>query len=163
MRRQFPWFAYFCAPVFAFASPSSEIAESETISSFSEAAAPELALQAISLVGTRYKYGGDAPETGLDCSGLVRYVFKAAQGMDLPRTSEQMSKLGRHIAPEELQPGDLVFYNTLKRAFSHVGIYLGDDKFIHAPSSGGQVRIDDMRRAYWKRRFNGARRLERTQ
>ena len=121
--------------------------------------ASELALRAMSLIGIRYKYGGTAPENGLDCSGLVRYLFKEVWGKELPRTSEEISRVGEKIDTHELQPGDLVFYNTLRRGFSHVGVYLGDNKFIHAPSGGGQVRIESMDVNYWKNRFNGARRI----
>lgn len=113
----------------------------------------------MSLIGIHYRYGGNSPEHGLDCSGLVRYVFKEAQGAELPRTSEEISKLGEAVNKQDLQPGDLVFFNTLKRTFSHVGIYLGDDKFIHAPSSGGTVRIENMDLSYWRQRFDGARRI----
>lgn len=111
------------------------------------------------MIGIRYKYGGNGPENGLDCSGLVRYVFKQTSGAELPRTSEEISRVGEHVDTHDLQPGDLVFYNTLKRSFSHVGIYLGDNKFIHAPSAGGAVRIESMDLSYWKKRFNGARRI----
>lgn len=121
--------------------------------------ASQLALQAMSLLGIRYKYGGNAPENGLDCSGLVRYVFKEVLGKELPRTSLEISRVGKEIDRQDLQPGDLVFYNTLRRGFSHVGIYLGDNKFIHSPSAGGQVRIESMDLKYWKQRFNGARRI----
>jgi cell wall-associated NlpC family hydrolase len=121
--------------------------------------ASELAVQALSMLGINYRYGGTSPETGLDCSGLVRYVFKEAWGTDLPRTSAEISRVGEKVDKVDLRPGDLVFYNTLRRGFSHVGIYLGDRKFIHSPSSGGQVRIEDMDVAYWKKRFNGARRI----
>lgn len=119
----------------------------------------ELLLRAIGMIGIHYKYGGNAPESGLDCSGLVRYLYKAVWGTDLPRTSEEISRVGEKVDTSDLQPGDLVFYNTLRRGFSHVGIYLGDDKFIHAPSSGGEVRIESMDVGYWKKRFNGARRI----
>lgn len=121
--------------------------------------ASELAAQAMSMIGIHYKYGGNLPETGLDCSGLVRYVFKEAWNKDLPRTSEEISRVGEKVDTRDLQPGDLVFYNTLKRGFSHVGIYLGDNKFIHAPSAGGSVRIESMDVGYWRKRFNGARRI----
>jgi cell wall-associated NlpC family hydrolase len=121
--------------------------------------ASELALQAMSLIGIRYKRGGNSPENGLDCSGLVHYVFKEAWGTNLPRTAEELSHVGEQVDTYDLRPGDLVFYNTLKRGFSHVGIYLGDNKFIHAPSSGGKVRIENMDVGYWKSRFNGARRI----
>ncbi len=114
----------------------------------------------MSLVGINYRRGGSSPENGLDCSGLVRYVFREARGTELPRTSAEISKLGESVDKKDLQPGDLVFFNTLRKAFSHVGIYLGDNKFIHAPSSGGAVRIESMDMAYWRARFNGARRIE---
>ena len=129
-----------------------------TLSSFTDRAA-NLAIEAISLIGIHYRRGGSSPENGLDCSGLVRYVFRENRGADLPRTSAEMSKLGEHVEQKDLQPGDLVFFHTLKHAFSHVGIYLGDNKFIHAPSAGGTVRIESMDLSYWKKRFNGARRI----
>ncbi len=121
--------------------------------------ASELAIYALSMLGIRYKYGGTTPENGLDCSGLVGYVFKETWGAILPRTAEEISRVGQHIETKDLQPGDLVFYNTLRRGFSHVGIYLGDNKFIHSPSTGGEVRIESMDINYWKKRFNGARRI----
>lgn len=121
--------------------------------------ATELAMLAFSMIGIHYKYGGNTPENGLDCSGLVRYVFKEAWGTTLPRTSEEISRVGQRVETRDLQPGDLVFYNTLRRAFSHVGIYLGDNKFIHSPAAGGEVRIESMDVGYWKKRFNGARRI----
>ena len=118
-----------------------------TLSSFTDKAA-RLALEAMSLVGIHYRRGGNTPENGLDCSGLVRYVFREAHGTELPRTSFEISKMGETVEKQDLQPGDLVFFNTLRRAFSHVGIYLGDNKFIHAPSSGGAVRIESMDLTY---------------
>ncbi|QAU34774.1 C40 family peptidase [Janthinobacterium sp. 17J80-10] len=121
--------------------------------------ASEVALNAMGLLGIRYKMGGNSPESGLDCSGLVRHVFKQAWGTVLPRTAEEISRVGEQVNHNELRPGDLVFFNTLRRTFSHVGIYLGDNKFIHSPSAGGQVRIESMDLAYWKNRFNGARRI----
>ncbi|WP_098496645.1 C40 family peptidase [Collimonas sp. PA-H2] len=121
--------------------------------------ASDLAVSAMGMIGIHYKYGGNNPENGLDCSGLVRYVFKDAWGVNVPRTAAELSRSGEKIDKQDLKPGDLVFYNTLRRSFSHVGIYLGDNKFIHAPSSGGKVRIESMDLAYWKSRFNGARRI----
>ena len=130
----------------------------EKISSFTDRAA-QIAIEALSLVGIRYRYGGNSPEQGLDCSGLVRYVFREAGGTDLPRTSNEMSRRGQHVEKQDLQPGDLVFFNTLNRAFSHVGIYLGNNEFVHAPSAGRNVRVENMDMTYWKKRFNGARRV----
>lgn len=125
--------------------------------------ASELAMQAMGMLGIHYKYGGDTPESGLDCSGFVRYIFQEAWGKTLPRTALELSRIGKHIGKDDLQPGDLVFYNTLKRGFSHVGIYLGDRKFIHAPSVGGEVRIESMDIGYWKKRFDGGRRISDTE
>lgn len=119
----------------------------------------ELTMRAVSLIGTRYRYGGDSPDRGFDCSGFVRYLFRDVLGVELPRTASEISRLGYRIDARDMQPGDLVFYNTMRRSFSHVGIYLGDNKFIHAPSSRGWVRIESMDLDYWKRRFSGARRM----
>lgn len=111
-------------------------------------------------LGVRYRFGGNSPDAGgFDCSGLVRKVFGDALGLNLPRTAAEMAKLGDKIGTQDLKPGDLVFFNTMRRAFSHVGIYLGDNKFLHAPARGSAVRIEPMDNSYWKKRFNGGRRL----
>ena len=122
-------------------------------------AAEQLVDQALDYLGVRYRSGGTSPETGLDCSGLVLNVFRNAIGFDLPRTAAEMARMGDKIGRKDLKPGDLVFFNTMRRAFSHVGIYLGDGKFVHAPSSGGKVRVETIATGYWSKRFNGARRL----
>ena len=122
--------------------------------------ASEVVMNAMGLLGVRYRFGGNTPETGLDCSGLVQLVFKESFGLILPRRAAQMSQVGGNVSKDELKPGDLVFFNTLKRAFSHVGIYVGEGKFVHAPSSGGQVRVESLNTPYWVNRFNGARRLD---
>ena len=121
--------------------------------------ATELVLRALSLLGVNYRFGGSSPDTGLDCSGLVRHVFREAVGVALPRRADEISKAGEVIDRSQLRPGDLVFFNTLRRAFSHVGIYIGDGRFVHAPSRGGGVRIEHMDEQYWSKRFNGARRM----
>jgi cell wall-associated NlpC family hydrolase len=115
--------------------------------------------QALDLIGIRYKRGGSSPETGFDCSGFVGHVFKEGLGLYLPRSSREISKAGDVVDKTELQPGDLVFFNTMRRAFSHVGIYLGDNQFVHAPRSGARIRIEDMSDRYWAKRYNGARRV----
>lgn len=119
----------------------------------------DILLNALSLKGVRYQYGGTSPDTGFDCSGFVRYVFREAANISLPHNARAISQLGNIISRQQLQPGDLVFYNTMKSAFSHVGIYLGNNRFIHAPSSGGGIHIADMDEAYWAKRFDGARRI----
>jgi cell wall-associated NlpC family hydrolase len=121
----------------------------------------EMAVAALDFVGVRYRRGGTSAETGFDCSGFTRHVFEMSLGMVLPRrVDEQASAPGLvAVKREDLQPGDLVFFNTLKRTFSHVGIYLGAGRFIHAPRTGANVRTDDMSFAYWSKRFTGARRL----
>jgi cell wall-associated NlpC family hydrolase len=121
--------------------------------------AQDVALFALGLIGVDYRYGGETPARGLDCSGLVRYVFAEVTGVTLPRTSREMSRLGEKVSLADLAPGDLVFFNTRRFSFSHVGLYLGDNRFIHAPSTGGEVEISELSQAYWKRRFDGARRL----
>ena len=122
--------------------------------------AREVLVNALSLTGVRYQYGGNSPETGFDCSGFVRYVFKQATTLTLPRSALAISQLGTTVPKDELQPGDLVFFNTLKSTFSHVGIYLGNNRFIHSPSSGGKVRVESMQDGYWAKRFNGAQRID---
>lgn len=124
--------------------------------------AREVLFNALSLTGVRYKYGGKSPESGFDCSGFVRYVYQQAGNLSLPHSARAISQLGKTIPKSELQPGDLVFFNTLKRTFSHVGIYLGDNRFIHSPSSGGGVRVENMQSSYWENRFNGAQRIDST-
>jgi cell wall-associated NlpC family hydrolase len=116
---------------------------------------------AVSLVGSPYRLGGTSPESGLDCSGFVGHVFRQMAGIVLPRDSHAMSEALQPLAQAELQPGDLVFFNTLNRAFSHVGIYLGEDRFVHATSSRtGSVKISSLSDRYWHERFDGARRVE---
>lgn len=111
------------------------------------------------MLGVKYRYGGTSPKRGFDCSGLVQYSHKAA-GIKLPRTTGQQYKASRWISRKYLQAGDLVFFKTtLSRAVSHVGIYLGNNKFIHAPSSGKRVKISSMKERYWRKRFTGAGRV----
>ena len=119
----------------------------------------ELTEYALSLTGTPYKYGGTTPDSGFDCSGFVGHVFKHTMGKTLPRSSHEISRVGIAQKSGTLRPGDLVFYNTLNRTFSHVGLYLGDGQFIHSPSSGKVVAIVNMSEPYWQKRYNGARRI----
>lgn len=121
--------------------------------------AQALILKGLELVGIKYRRGGTDPDSGLDCSGFVQLVFQDALGKTLPRTAKEQSQVGETIAKHELKPGDLVFFNTMRRAFSHVGIYLGDNRFVHAPRTGAEVRVEDMSQSYWVKRYNGARRL----
>ena len=122
--------------------------------------ASDLVVNAMGFLGVPYKRGGNSVETGFDCSGFVRAMYEQTAGLVLPRRSDQQAAATQAIDRKDLQPGDLVFFNTMRRAFSHVGIYVGDGKFIHAPRTGAEVRVEDMRMAYWKTRFNGARRVE---
>ncbi len=118
--------------------------------------------QAMSLLGVPYKRGGTTVETGFDCSGFVRHIYETSIGRLLPRRAEDQAAVTDKIDRSDLNPGDLVFFNTMRRTFSHVGIYIGDGKFIHAPSTGKSVRVDDLREAYWTKRFTGARRVKET-
>jgi cell wall-associated NlpC family hydrolase len=119
----------------------------------------EVVVQALALVGAPYRYGGEDPVRGFDCSGLVRHVFRASSGLELPRRAEDIGRVGTAVARDELAPGDLVFFNTLGRPYSHVAIYIGAGRFVHAPVSRGEVRVEDLAQRYWSSRFNGARRL----
>ena len=120
----------------------------------------EALLQALLALGVDYRYGGKTIETGFDCSGLVAQVFREAYGIQLPHNARAQSEYGRRVGLAELRAGDLVFYNTLNRPYSHVGIYLGDGRFLHAPKTGAQVRVESISAAYWSKRFDGARRLK---
>lgn len=120
----------------------------------------DIPMYAVSLVGSPYRLGGTSPETGLDCSGFVGHVFRQVAGVMLPRDSRAISETAQPLTQDELRPGDLVFFNTLNRAFSHVGIYLGDDRFVHASSSRtGSVMVSNLNDRYWRERFDGARRV----
>jgi len=120
----------------------------------------DIPMYALSLIGTPYRLGGSDPQQGLDCSGFVNHVFRQTAGLQLPRESQAISQVGLELDPAELQPGDLVFFNTLDRPFSHVGIYLGDNRFVHAASSrSGGVMLSSLSDRYWSLRFEGARRV----
>ena len=124
--------------------------------------ASDLVMQAMNFLGVPYRRGGNSADQGFDCSGFTRFVFENSIGLVLPRRADQQAQTVslQSVKREELKPGDLVFFNTMRRAFSHVGIYVGEGKFIHAPRTGGEVRVEDMRAAYWAKRFNGARRAD---
>ncbi len=111
------------------------------------------------LLGIPYRWGGTSPESGFDCSGLVRFVFRETLGVNLPARSDEIGKFGEKLLSGNLQPGDLVFFNTMRKSMSHVGIYLGDGRFLHAPASGGVVRVEKMDMPYWVKRYEGARRM----
>jgi NlpC/P60 family len=122
--------------------------------------ASELVVTSMGFLGVPYKRGGNTFEQGFDCSGFVRAMYEQTVGLVLPRRSVEQAAATLPIDRSELQPGDLVFFNTLKSAFSHVGIYVGDNKFIHSPRTGAVVRVEDMRVSYWRQRFDGARRVD---
>lgn len=119
-----------------------------------------LTRQALEQLGVNYRYGGTSPDRGFDCSGLIHYSAQASWGIKLPRRARDMARVGEQVKANELVVGDLVFFNTQGHRYSHVGIYLGGNHFVHAPSSGGQVRVESMAGSYWKQRYTGARRIE---
>jgi cell wall-associated NlpC family hydrolase len=121
----------------------------------------ELVMYTVSLADTPYRYGGNSANSGFDCSGFVGHVYRHSLGVSLPRTSREISRVGNPISLDELSPGDLVFYNTQHASFSHVGIYVGDGKFVHSPKTGESVRTEQMQMRYWKTRYEGARRIRR--
>ncbi len=125
-----------------------------------EATASQLVVGALGFLGVPYRRGGSSAETGFDCSGLVRAIYQQTAGLLLPRKASEQAAATEKIDKNELKPGDLVFFNTMRRAFSHVGIYVGNGKFIHAPKPGSEVRVEDMGASYWVKRFDGARRVQ---
>jgi cell wall-associated NlpC family hydrolase len=142
--------------------PSQVAEDTQNLVSRVRDTASDLVISAMNFLGVPYRRGGSSPEQGFDCSGFTRHIFERSVGLVLPRRADQQARDAGllDVKKDELKPGDLVFFNTMRRAFSHVGIYVGDGKFIHSPRSGGQVRVEDMREAYWAKRFNGARRAE---
>ena len=173
-RRVAGWLAFLfcCAPAWANPAPQTDplfalLAERGALHpalgvvSGMQARAADLVIAAMNFVGVAYQRGGNNFESGFDCSGFTRYIFGLTLGLALPRrVDDQAGAEGLVNVPRsELRAGDLVFFNTLKRTFSHVGIYVGDDRFIHAPRSGSEVRLEDMRYAYWTQRYTGARRV----
>ncbi|MDR2839427.1 MAG: C40 family peptidase [Azonexus sp.] len=141
-------------------TPGGRPATSETITQAPttvSAAGNEVTLYALSLIDTGYRFGGKNPEAGLDCSGMVSYIYARAAGLKVTGSAADIARQGRPIERARLRPGDLVFFNTGKRPFSHVGIYIGDTRFVHAPSTNGHVRIDKLDDRYYAERFAAAR------
>lgn len=120
----------------------------------------DLVIKGLEFVGVPYRRGGNTVESGLDCSGFTRLVFLDSNGIDLPRTAAEQAHVGTQVSADELKPGDLVFFNTMRRAYSHVGIYLGNNQFVHAPKPGAEIRVENMQQSYWVSKYNGARRLD---
>ena len=145
----------------AAATPAAAAAEPDLMRRVQDRAS-DMVIAAMNFVGVRYRRGGDAAETGFDCSGFTRHVFALSMGLALPRRADEQAAMPGLVQVErsDLKPGDLVFFNTMRRTFSHVGIYIGDNRFVHAPSHGKDVRTDDMTFSYWAKRFTGARRAE---
>jgi cell wall-associated NlpC family hydrolase len=144
----------FLLALFALAAPFEAHAKADA--DYRTAAAKEALIN----VGIHYRYGGMSPEEGFDCSGLVAHVFERAWGLALPRSTAEQRSIGHRVKRQKLEPGDLVFFNTRGRPYSHVGIYLGDGIFIHAPRRGAKVRLENLDNRYWRARFDGARRLD---
>lgn len=134
------------------------VQESETPAA-QQNAMSNLISYAKTLIDTPYKFGGNSPESGFDCSGFVRYVYQKSVGWLLPHSSREISHEGEKLQASDLAPGDLVFFNTRHKPFSHVGIYIGNNKFIHSPSTGRSIEVINMREKYWRKRYNGARRI----
>lgn len=117
----------------------------------------EIALYALALIDTGYLFGGKNPEAGLDCSGMVSYIYRQAAGLNVTGSAADIARRGKPVSRQGLRPGDLVFFNTLNRPLSHVGVYIGDDRFVHAPSTNGKVRIDRLDNRYYAQRYEMAR------
>ncbi len=154
--------ALILAPLLALAAcaslPEEDLGEPPSAALPGNGKGTEVALFAMSLIDTGYRFGGKNPEAGLDCSGMVSYIYDKAAGLRLDGSAAQMAKQGRPVAYREMEPGDLVFFNTRNRPRSHVGIYLGDGKFVHAPQSSGRVKVSSLRSGYFAARFEEARR-----
>ncbi|MBR7001912.1 MAG: C40 family peptidase [Neisseriaceae bacterium] len=138
-----------------------EYSEDETnnLAAYNKEKADDLLMSAMALLGISYRWGGTKPATGLDCSGFIQYVFRQAWGVNLPRTSSEMAKVGIPVNRGDLQPGDLVFFSRFGRRVGHVGMYIGDDKFIHSPSTGKKIQIADLNKSYYAKHYVGARRI----
>lgn len=163
--------AFFCGVCTAQTSPANDelgkfIADKGLLNRISEAGnqmqnqASELVVGAMAFLGVPYRRGGNSADSGFDCSGFVKAIYEQSIGLVLPRSAAQQAAATQTIDKSELRPGDLVFFNTMRRAFSHVGIYVGNGKFIHSPKPGAEVRVEDMGLAYWTRRYDGARRVQ---
>ena len=163
--------AFFCGVCTAQTSPANDelgkfIADKGLLNRISEAGnqmqnqASELVVGAMAFLGVPYRRGGNSADSGFDCSGFVKAIYEQSIGLVLPRSAAQQAAATQTIDKSELRPGDLVFFNTMRRAFSHVGIYVGNRKFIHSPKPGAEVRVEDMGLAYWTRRYDGARRVQ---
>lgn len=152
-----------CALALLLAACGSQAPRPPTVETVSPAARPisgqgnEVVLYALGLIDTGYRFGGKNPEAGLDCSGMVSYIYGRAAGLAVSGSAADIARNGRSIGREALRPGDLVFFNTSGRAYSHVGIYIGDSRFVHAPSTNGRVRIDHLGDRYYAQRFEAAR------
>lgn len=120
----------------------------------------DMVVVALSLIGTPYKFGGNSPETGFDCSGLVRYVLGLSSTISLPRTADEMYRMGgREVSLDSMVPGDLIFFRVKSKRINHVAVYIGEGRFVHAPSSGNTVRVDLLGKNYWQRYITGAKRV----
>ena len=139
------------------APPTPEKPSEPTRADYSEKG-QEVAIFALGLIDTGYRFGGKNPEAGLDCSGMVSYIYNKSAGVKLLGSARDMARKGRAIERGNLRPGDLVFFNTRNAPSSHVGIYIGDNRFVHAPSTNGRVRIDPLSATYYAQRFEVARR-----
>lgn len=137
--------------------PAPEPAPAGTAARPSSSRGLEVTLYALGLIDTGYRFGGKNPEAGLDCSGMVAHIFGQAAGIKVSGSAADIARAGRPVNRAELRPGDLVFFNTRNAPFTHVGIYIGDDRFVHAPSTNGRVRIDDLNARYYAQRFDAAR------
>ena len=142
-----------------FLSEKGLLARIDTVRQTVSEKASLLVFTSMGFLGVPYRRGGNTVETGFDCSGFVKAMFEQTVGKVLPRKAEQQAAATEKIDRADLKPGDLVFFNTMRRTFSHVGIYIGEGKFIHSPKPGSEVRVEDMSLSYWSRRFDGARRV----
>lgn len=146
-------------PIVVNASPNDGyVTREEEVNEGSDDAIGNMLLQSISLMGIPYKWGGNTPQTGLDCSGYIKYVYQKSLGITLPRTAAEMAKVGKKVSINELEPGDLLFFNTSRGRNTHVGMYIGNNKFIQSPRTGDVIRVTELNSS-WRSKFNGAKRI----
>lgn len=142
-------------------SKKNKTSDVSSVTTASDDAIGGILIQAMSLMGISYKWGGNTPATGMDCSGFIRYVFQKSMGITLPRTAAEMSKVGVKVSPDDIQPGDLIFFNTIGgRRNTHIGMYIGNNQFIQSPRTGEKIQITDYN-AYWRSHTNGIKRIVR--
>ena len=149
------------SPKVEFSEPASSQSSSKRTAALSRREADELIGNAMGLLGVSYRFGGTSVSSGFDCSGFMQHIFRKTMQINLPRTSAEQAKMGVAVSRSELQPGDMVFFSTSRGRISHVGLYIGNNRFIHAPRTGKSIEITSLGNKYWNSKYVTARRVKR--